>query len=135
MADNSVTLRIGADPTDLNKGLRQSNAAISTFGARTKATIARVGGSIKGLADRMVTPFNSLVLGGGIGMAVKNVGDLSEALMYYGFAAKKSDGAYLVRGLDAALHLCRGEEFVQQNGPTFICVPVAAGEKKTLTLT
>ena len=91
MADNSVTLRIGADPTDLNKGLRQSNAAISTFGARTKATIARVGGSIKGLADRMVTPFNSLVLGGGIGMAVKNVGDLSESLMYYGFAAKKSD--------------------------------------------
>ena len=39
----------------------------------------------------MVTPFNSLVLGGGLGMAVKNVGDLSESLMYYGFAAKKSD--------------------------------------------
>ena len=91
MADNSVTLRIGADPTDLQKGLRQSNAAISTFGARTKATIARVGGSIKGIADRMVTPLNSLVLGGGLGMAIKNVGDLSEALMYYGFAAKKSD--------------------------------------------
>lgn len=91
LAENSVTLRIGADPTDLNKGLRQSNAAISTFGARTKATIARVGGSIKGLADRMVTPFNSLVLGGGLGMAIKNVGDLSESLMYYGFAAKKSD--------------------------------------------
>ncbi|MBR2198801.1 MAG: phage tail tape measure protein, partial [Fibrobacter sp.] len=30
-------------------------------------------------------------LGGGLGMAVKNVGDLSESLMYYGFAAKKSD--------------------------------------------
>ena len=91
LADNSVTLRIGADPTDLQKGLRQSNAAISTFGARTKATIARVGGSIKGIADRIVTPLNSLVLGGGLGMAIKNVGDLSEALMYYGFAAKKSD--------------------------------------------
>ena len=39
----------------------------------------------------MVTPFNSLVLGGGLGMAIKNVGDLSESLMYYGFAAKKSD--------------------------------------------
>lgn len=39
----------------------------------------------------MVTPFNSLVLGGGLGMAVKNVGDLSESLMYYSFAAKKSD--------------------------------------------
>ena len=46
---------------------------------------------MRGLADRMVTPFNSLVLGGGLGMAVKNVGDLSESLMYYGFAAKKSD--------------------------------------------
>ncbi len=53
----------------------------------------------------------------------------------WAFAAKKSDGAYLVRGMDAALHLSRGTSFVQQNGPTFICLPVAAGEKKTLSLT
>ena len=46
---------------------------------------------MRGLADSLVTPFNSLVLGGGLGMAIKNVGDLSESLMYYGFAAKKSD--------------------------------------------
>lgn len=91
MADNSVTLRIGADPTKLQNGLKQSSAAIDSFGARARASIARVGSSLKGLADRMVTPFNSLVLGGGLGMAIKNVGDLSESLMYYGMAAKKSD--------------------------------------------
>ena len=91
MADNSVTLRIGADPTRLETGLRQSSASINSFGVRARASIARVGSSLRGLADRMVTPFNSLVLGGGLGMAVKNVGDLSESLMYYGFAAKKSD--------------------------------------------
>ena len=91
MADNSVTLRIGADPTKLQNGLKQSSAAIDSFGSRARASIARVGSSLKGLADRMVTPFNSLVLGGGLGMAIKNVGDLSESLMYYGMAAKKSD--------------------------------------------
>lgn len=91
MANNEVTLRIGADAAGLQNGLRQSSAAVSSFGVKAKATIARVGGSMRGLTDRMVTPFNSLVLGGGLGMAVKNVGDLSESLMYYGFAAKKSD--------------------------------------------
>lgn len=91
MANNEVTLRIGADATGLQNGLRQSATAVSSFGTKARATIARVGGSMRGLADRMVTPFNSLVLGGGLGMAVKNVGDLSESLMYYGFAAKKSD--------------------------------------------
>jgi TP901 family phage tail tape measure protein len=91
LADNSVTLRIGADPTKLQNGLKQSSAAIDSFGSRARASIARVGSSLKGLADRMVTPFNSLVLGGGLGMAIKNVGDLSESLMYYGMAAKKSD--------------------------------------------
>lgn len=91
MANNEVTLRIGADATGLQNGLRQSSTAVSSFGTKARATIARVGGSMRGLADRMVTPFNSLVLGGGLGMAVKNVGDLSESLMYYGFAAKKSD--------------------------------------------
>ena len=91
MADNSVTLRIGADPTRLETGLRQSSASINSFGVRARASIARVGSSLRGLADRMVTPFNSLVLGGGLGMAIKNLGDLSEALMYYCFAAKKSD--------------------------------------------
>lgn len=91
MANNEVTLRIGADAAGLQNGLRQSSAAVSSFGVKAKATIARVGGSIRGLTDRMVTPFNSLVLGGGLGMAVKNVSDLSESLMYFGFAAKKSD--------------------------------------------
>ena len=91
MANNEVTLRIGADAAGLQNGLRQSATAVFSFGTKARATIARVGGSMRGLADRMVTPFNSLVLGGGLGMAVKNVGDLSESLMYYGFAAKKSD--------------------------------------------
>lgn len=88
---SELTLRIGADPTKLKTGLKQSSAAIDSFGSKAKASIARVGASMRGLADRMVTPFTSLVLGGGMGMAIKNVGDLSEALMYYGFAAKKSD--------------------------------------------
>ena len=88
---NEVTLRIGADPTKLKNGLKQSSAAIDSFGSKARASIARIGSSFKGLADRMVTPFTSLVLGGSIGMAIKNVGDLSESLMYYGFAAKKSD--------------------------------------------
>lgn len=91
MANNEVTLRIGADAAGLQNGLRQSSAAVSSFGVKAKATIARVGGSMRDLTDRMVTPFNSLVLGGGLGMAVKNVSDLSESLMYFGFAAKKSD--------------------------------------------
>lgn len=91
MANNEVTLRIGADATGLQNGLRQSSTAVSSFGTKARATIARVGGSMRGLADSLVTPFNSLVLGGGLGMAIKNVGDLSESLMYYGFAAKKSD--------------------------------------------
>lgn len=88
---SELTLRIGADPTKLKTGLKQSSAAIDSFGSKAKASIARVGASMRGLADRMVTPLTSLVLGGGMGMAIKNVGDLSEALMYYGFAAKKSD--------------------------------------------
>lgn len=88
---SELTLRIGADPTKLKTGLKQSSAAIDSFGSKAKASISRVGSSIRGLADSLVTPFNSLVLGGGLGMAIKSVGDLSEQLMYYGFAAKKSD--------------------------------------------
>ncbi|MCQ2063732.1 MAG: phage tail tape measure protein, partial [Fibrobacter sp.] len=88
---SELTLRIGADPTKLKTGLKQSSAAIDSFGSKAKASIARVGASMRGLADRMVTPFNSLVLGGGLGMAIKSVGDLSETLMYYSMAAKKSD--------------------------------------------
>lgn len=91
MANNEVTLRIGADASGLQNGLRQSSAAVSTFGTKARATIARIGGSMRGLADRMVTPLTTLALGGGMGMAIKNVGDLSESLMYYGMAAKKSD--------------------------------------------
>ena len=91
MTDSQLTLRIGSDSTKLQAGLRQSSAAIDSFGSKAKASIGRLGTAFKGAADRMLTPFNSLVLGGGLGMAIKNVGDLSESLMYYGFAAKKSD--------------------------------------------
>lgn len=52
----------------------------------------------------------------------------------WAFAARQEDGVYLVRGLDAALHLCRGTQLVQQNGPGFLCLRVPAGEKKTLSL-
>lgn len=88
---NQLTLRIGADPTGLQRGLNKSSAAITSFGLKSRATIARVGSSLRGIADRMVTPLSSLALGGSMGIAIKNVGDLSESLMYYGMAAKKSD--------------------------------------------
>ena len=90
-SENAVTLRIGADPTQLQGGLRKSSAAVETFSVKARATIARVGGSLRGIADRMVTPLTTLALGGGVGMAIKQVGDLSNSLMYYGMAAKKSD--------------------------------------------
>lgn len=88
---NQLTLRIGSDPTGLQRGLNKSSAAITSFGLKSRATIARVGSSLRGIADRMVTPLSSLALGGSMGIAIKNVGDLSESLMYYGMAAKKSD--------------------------------------------
>ena len=88
---NQLTLRIGADPTGLQRGLNKSSAAITSFSLKSRATIARVGSSLRGIADRMVTPLSSLALGGSMGIAIKNVGDLSESLMYYGMAAKKSD--------------------------------------------
>lgn len=88
---SELTLRIGADPAKLQNGLSRSTKAVDNFATRAKASISRLGGAINGVADKLVTPFNSLLLGGGIGMAVKNVGDLSQSLMYYGMAAKKSD--------------------------------------------
>ncbi|MCQ2090345.1 MAG: phage tail tape measure protein [Fibrobacter sp.] len=88
---SELTLRIGADPAKLQNGLSRSTKAVDNFATRAKASISRLGGAINGVADKLVTPFNSLLLGGGIGMAMKNVGDLSQSLMYYGMAAKKSD--------------------------------------------
>ena len=53
----------------------------------------------------------------------------------WAFAAKPSDGAYIIRGLDASHRLKTAAPAAHQNGPAFLCVNVPAGEKKTLTLT
>lgn len=50
------------------------------------------------------------------------------------FAAQTASGAYLVRGLDTPELLKSGTAFVHQNGPVFLCLPVPAGEVKTLTV-
>ena len=50
------------------------------------------------------------------------------------FAAQTASGAYLVRGLDTPELLKNGTAFVHQNGPVFLCLPVPAGEVKTLTV-
>ncbi|HIT08166.1 MAG TPA: hypothetical protein IAB55_03645 [Candidatus Merdivicinus faecavium] len=50
------------------------------------------------------------------------------------FSAAKESGAYLARGLDAARLLAEGAHFVHQNGPAFLCLPVPAGEARTLTV-
>lgn len=51
------------------------------------------------------------------------------------FAARATDGAYLVRGLDAPMLLMRGTPKVHQNGAAFLCMDVPAGKRRTLTLT
>ena len=52
----------------------------------------------------------------------------------WAFAAKADSGAYLVRGLNTPALLKSGTAFVHQNGPVFLCLPVPAGEVKTLTV-
>lgn len=91
MAIEELTLRLGADPTALSTGLRASSTAINSFSGKTRATFTRLGSSISSFADRAITPMTGLLLGGSMGLALKNVGDLSESLMYYGLSAKKSD--------------------------------------------
>ena len=63
---------------------------MNSFAGKAKASLSRVGTALRGVADSLVTPMTGLVLGGGFGYAVKGVGDLSQQLMYYGMAAKKS---------------------------------------------
>lgn len=47
------------------------------------------------------------------------------------FAAKKEEGVYWLRGLDACQCLRAGKNVQHQNGPAFLCVSVEAGKKKT----
>ena len=91
MATNELTLRLGADSTALNNGLRASASAINSFSGKTRATFSRLGSSISSFSDRAITPMTGLLLGGSLTMAAKGVGDLSQSLMYYGMSAKKSD--------------------------------------------
>lgn len=91
MATNELTLRLGADSTALNNGLRASTSAINSFSGKTRATFSRLGSSISSFSDRAITPMTGLLLGGSLTMAAKGVGDLSQSLMYYGMSAKKSD--------------------------------------------
>lgn len=88
---NELILRLGADSSALSSGLRKSEVAINSFSGKTRATFTRLSTSIRGVADKAITPLTGIMLGGGLGVAVSAVGDLSEELMYYGFSAKKSD--------------------------------------------
>jgi TP901 family phage tail tape measure protein len=91
MAITDVSLRIGADPTNLTNGLRNSTAAVNSFASKTRASISRLGAEMRGVMDRALTPLTGLMLGGGLGLAIKQVGDLSNSLMYYQFTAGKTD--------------------------------------------
>lgn len=91
MATNELTLRLGADSTALNNGLRASTSAINSFSGKTRATFSRLGSSISSFSDRAITPMTGLLLGGSLTMAAKGVGDLSQTLLYYGMSAQKSD--------------------------------------------
>lgn len=87
---DGIAIRLGADPTGLQQGIRRAESAIDSFGSRAKAVIGRMGAAIKGTADRALTPMTSLLLGGGVAVAASRFGDFSEELMYYGMVAKKS---------------------------------------------
>ena len=98
MANDQVTLRIGGDAAGLKTSLNQSSAAVAAFGSRTTGVFSKLNAKLDNAADRALTPMTGLLLGGGIGYAVKQYGDLSEALMYYGFVAKKTpEGINLLR--------------------------------------
>lgn len=89
MANNEVTLRIGADASKLNTGLNRAKASVKSFAGAAKASISAVG---KSIGNMNISPIlGPLLIGGGIHYTVNAVGDLSRELLYYGMAAKKSD--------------------------------------------
>lgn len=83
-----ITLRIGADPAGLNRGLNRAQASVASFSSRARASMSALGKSIGDM--NVASVFAPLLIGGGIGYTVKAVGDLSEKILYYGMAAKKS---------------------------------------------
>ena len=89
MANNEVTLRIGADAAGLNTGLNRARATVKSFAGAARASLSSVGKSIGNI--RLGSMFAPLLIGGGIHYTVNAVGDLSRELLYYGMAAKKSD--------------------------------------------
>lgn len=89
MANNEVTLRIGADAAGLNTGLNRAKSTVKSFAGVTKASLSAVGKSIGNM--NIGSMFAPLLIGGGLHYTVNAVGDLSRELLYYGMAAKKSD--------------------------------------------
>ena len=89
MANNEVTLRIGADAAGLNTGLNRAKSTVKSFAGVTKASLSAVGKSIGNMNIGSI--LGPLLIGGGIHYTVNAVGDLSRELLYYGMAAKKSD--------------------------------------------
>lgn len=89
MANNEVTLRIGADAAGLNTGLSRAKSAVTSFAGKAKASLSAVGKSIGNMNIGSV--LGPVLIGGGLGYTIKQVGDLSRELLYYGMAAKKSD--------------------------------------------
>lgn len=89
MANNEITLRIGADPTKLQSGLNRSSAAVKSFAGKARASFSAVTKSIGNI--NLGSVMGPLLIGGGLSYTVKEVGDFSRELMYYSMAAKKSD--------------------------------------------
>ena len=89
MANNEVTLRIGADASRLNTGLNRARSTVKSFAGAARASLSSVGKSIGDI--RLGSLFAPLLIGGGLHYTIGAVGDLSRELLYYGMAAKKSD--------------------------------------------
>jgi len=81
---DGIAIRLGADPTGLQQGIRRAEAAIDTFGSRAKAVIGRMGTAIKGTADRALNPLTAALTGGGIAVAVNQINGVELAMTRLG---------------------------------------------------
>jgi len=86
-----IMLRLGADPTGMQAGLRKASASVDTFGGRAGAVMGRLNASMKNSADRMLTPMTAALTGGGMALAVSQINDVQLAMVQLGNQAHWSD--------------------------------------------